>query len=79
MGADVTDMPTHQMPESPLRKLALDALRHARSLPVGPDRNELRQRAISLRWLEKKGISGHALDAALAAVAFEQKDLGTPQ
>ena len=40
---------------SPIRKQATDALRRARKLPVGPHRNDLRQLAIGLRWLEKQG------------------------
>lgn len=35
---------------------ALDALRRARNLPIGSSaRNDLRQLAIGLRWLERKG------------------------
>jgi hypothetical protein len=51
------------------RDLAVDALRSARKLPVGPD--QLRQRAISLRWLERKELSADALKAVLTV---EQKD-----
>jgi hypothetical protein len=40
---------------SPLRRQAADAVRRARKLPVGPARNDLRQLAIGLRWLEKRG------------------------
>lgn len=41
---------------STLRAQAADALYRARALPVGsPDRNGLRQLAIGLRWLERKG------------------------
>jgi hypothetical protein len=42
--------------ESPLRRQAADALRRARKLPVGHARNDLRQLALGLRWLEKKGF-----------------------
>jgi hypothetical protein len=45
------------MPVSPLRKQAADALRRARKLPVGSDRNDLRQLAIGLLWLEKQRSS----------------------
>jgi hypothetical protein len=41
---------------SPLRKHAADALARARQLPIGPERNDLRQLAIGLLWLEKKGF-----------------------
>jgi hypothetical protein len=42
---------------SPLYKHAADALYRARKLPVGPSRNDLRQLALGLRWLDKKGFS----------------------
>jgi len=40
---------------SPLRRQAADALTRARKLPVGHDRNDLRQLALGLLWLEKRG------------------------
>ena len=55
---------------SALRKHAADALHRARKLPVGSSRNDLRQLALGLRWLEKKGLSAkflsHLDDAASA-------------
>jgi hypothetical protein len=42
--------------ESPVRRQAADALRRARKLPVGRARNDLRQLALGLRWLEKRGF-----------------------
>lgn len=42
---------------TPLRLQAADALRRARRLPVGPGRNDLRQLAIGLLWLEKQGMA----------------------
>jgi hypothetical protein len=42
--------------ESLLRRQAADALRQARKLPVGHARNDLRQLALGLRWLEKRGF-----------------------
>jgi hypothetical protein len=44
---------------SPLRKQAADALKRARQLPIGPDRNDLRQLAVGLLWLERRGIAPH--------------------
>lgn len=41
---------------SPLRRQAAEALRRARKLPVGHDRNDLRQLALGLLWLEKRGF-----------------------
>jgi hypothetical protein len=49
---------------SPLRRHAADALRRARKLPVGHDRNDLRQLAIGLRWLEKRGFVATPEDPA---------------
>jgi hypothetical protein len=40
---------------SPLEYQAADVLRRARRLPVGPDRNDLRQLALGLRWLHRHG------------------------
>lgn len=40
-----------------LRQHAADILRRARALPVGPERNDLRQLAIGPRWLDRKGSS----------------------
>jgi len=45
---------------------AADALRRARKLPVGHERNDLRQLAIGLLWLEKKGFVAIARDGATA-------------
>jgi hypothetical protein len=39
----------------PIRRQAADALRRARKLPIGHDRNDLRQLALGLLWLEKRG------------------------
>jgi hypothetical protein len=39
----------------PIRRQAAEALRRARKLPVGHARNDLRQLALGLRWLEKRG------------------------
>jgi hypothetical protein len=40
---------------SPLERQVADVLRRARSLPIGPDRNDLRQLAVGLLWLHRKG------------------------
>jgi hypothetical protein len=44
-------------PWSPRRKQAADVLRRARKLAVGPARNDLRQLAMGLLWLERRGLS----------------------
>jgi hypothetical protein len=41
---------------SSIRLQAADVLRRARKLPVGPNRNDLRQLAMGLLWLEKHGF-----------------------
>jgi hypothetical protein len=43
---------------SVLERQAADALRRARKLPVGPDRNELRQLAVGLLWLHRNSMNG---------------------
>jgi len=48
--------------ESPIRRQAADVLRRARKLPVGHARNDLRQLALGLRWLEKRGFAAVAKD-----------------
>ena len=49
------DQPTSK-PVSPTRRHAADALRRARKLPIGHARNDLRQLAMGLLWLERKGL-----------------------
>jgi hypothetical protein len=41
---------------SPLELQAADALRRARRLPIGADRNDLRQLAMGLLWLHRRGM-----------------------
>jgi hypothetical protein len=41
---------------SALEQQAADALRRARRLPVGADRNDLRQLAMGLLWLHRNGM-----------------------
>jgi hypothetical protein len=41
---------------SPLEQQAADALRRARQLPVGAERNDLRQLATGLLWLHRRGM-----------------------
>jgi hypothetical protein len=45
-------------PDGPsrLRLHATDALRRARKLPIGGARNDLRQLALGLIWLDRKGV-----------------------
>jgi hypothetical protein len=42
--------------QSALEQQAADALRRARRLPIGPDRNDLRQLATGLLWLHRNGM-----------------------
>jgi hypothetical protein len=59
---------------SPLRKQAAEALRRARKLPIGSDRNDLRQLAIGLLWLEKKGLQAKVMERATAASTFASSE-----
>ena len=58
------------MPASPMRNAmfhceARQTLSEARRLPIGPTRNHLRQRAVALRELSRKGRVGQASDAVI--------------
>jgi hypothetical protein len=54
---------------SPLRRQAADVLKRARRLPVGPHRNDLRQLATGLLWLERRGAADtHSRGAGLPIV-----------
>ncbi|WP_065756469.1 hypothetical protein [Bradyrhizobium paxllaeri] len=56
---------------TPLKQHAVDALRRARKLPVGPHRNDLRQLAMGLRRLDREGIGRnfHHREAGLQGIA----------
>lgn len=61
--------------DSPLRRQLPDALRRARKLPIGHERNDLRQLAMGLLWLERKGLQPmiqDRLDAALTTKDFRE-------
>jgi hypothetical protein len=57
---------------SPLRKHAAAALMRARRLPVGHARNDLRQLAIGLLWLDRNGL--HATAKERTAALLEMKE-----
>jgi hypothetical protein len=56
-------------PVTPIRRHAADVLRRARKLPIGHARNDLRQLAMGLLWLEKKGPQ--ATDRVTTILALE--------
>jgi hypothetical protein len=58
---------------SPLRKHTADLLRRARKLTVGHERNNLRQLATGLLWLEKRKLRTTAPDRITAML--KRKDL----
>jgi hypothetical protein len=61
---------------SPLRRRAADALRRARTLPIGHERNDLRQLGLGLRWLDKRNIKPstlHRLNAVLTGCEPEKE------
>jgi hypothetical protein len=53
---------------------AVDALRRARKLPVGPYRNDLRQLAMGLRWLDKR-LNDTMRDRTTAILSLEASPL----
>src|SRR5882672_9695113 len=55
---------------SPLRRHAADALRRARRLPVGHARNDLRQLANGLLWLDKRNREATLQDRVNAIFAL---------
>jgi hypothetical protein len=65
---------------SPLERQAADALRRARKLPVGPDRNDLRQLAVGLLWLHRNGMNAllkgrlHSISTLTDAISAEVSD-----
>jgi hypothetical protein len=60
-------------PDKPLREQAAEAVRRARQLPVGPERNELRQIAIGLLWLERRRVKT-SVQLALKALRLKSTD-----
>jgi hypothetical protein len=62
---------------SALENQAADALRRARRLPIGADRNDLRQLAMGLLWLHHNGMDAlikrrldNAVEAAASVAAY---------
>jgi hypothetical protein len=55
---------------SSLRQQRLDVLRRARKLPPGPDKADLRQLALGLRYLEIQGFQAKVQDRVSALEAF---------
>jgi hypothetical protein len=56
-----------------LEQQAADALRRARRLPIGADRNDLRQLAMGLLWLHRNGMD--ALMDQRSSARFERMQL----
>jgi hypothetical protein len=63
---------TTDRPISPIRRHAADVLRRARKLPVGHARNDLRQLAMGLLWLEKKGLPATGQDRLTIIMAMDE-------
>jgi hypothetical protein len=53
-------------PVSAIRRHAADALRRARKLPIGHARNDLRQLALGLLWLERRGFVATTANGEIA-------------
>jgi len=62
---------------SALEEQAADALRRARRLPVGPTRNDLRQLAKELLWLNRNGMD--ALVERRNDFHHPDDDMGAPK
>jgi hypothetical protein len=58
---------------SALEQQAADALRRARRLPLGGDRNDLRQLAMGLLWLHRNGMD--ALMDQRSSARFERMQM----
>jgi hypothetical protein len=65
-----------EMTISPLEQQAADALRRARKLPVGPDRNDLRQLAVGLLWLHRNGMDALLKDRLQSDFPINRGNLG---
>jgi hypothetical protein len=68
-----------EMAVSPLKRQATDALRRARKLPVGPDRNDLRQLAVGLRFLDKQRLKSKLHDRATASDEVKDSPRTSPR
>jgi hypothetical protein len=63
---------------SPLELQAADALRRARRLPVGADRNDLRQLATGLLWLHRRGMDA-LVETRRVVMTRELEHAGRPE
>jgi len=63
----------------PIRRQAAEALTRARKLPLGPDRNDLRQLALGLRWLEKRGYVAIPEELIRPTKKQKHQKLGEPR
>ncbi len=55
---------------SPLRRQAADVFRRARQLPIGHARNDLRQLAMGLLWLDERNREATLQDRVTAILAL---------
>ena len=55
---------------APFRRQAADVLRRARQLPIGHARNDLRQLAMGLLWLDKRNREATLQDRVTAILAL---------
>jgi hypothetical protein len=73
------DVVLHEAPAdmaaSPLRRQAADTLRRARKLPVGADRNDLRQLALGFLWLEQQSEKALSHISALGREVMGRSDM----
>jgi hypothetical protein len=64
---------------SALEKQAADALRRARTLPIGADRNDLRQLAMGLLWLHRNGMDALLKQRTPSRLALREEDKGVAE
>jgi hypothetical protein len=67
------------MAASLLRRQAADSLRRERKLPVGADRNDLRQLTLGLLWLEQQKFKTTVQDRGAALKDFTGANASPPE
>jgi len=72
-GSEIAEARLLKRDLSPLEKQAADALRRARRLPIGSDRNDLRQLAIGLLWLHRHGMEALVKHRSVTIEAKQQE------
>jgi hypothetical protein len=61
---------------SSLEQQAADALRRARMLPIGAERNDLRQLAMGLLWLHRNGMDALIKQRSAQTQMLKEEQVG---